>query len=381
MTLRGFIVRNAVRNPRRATLSVLSVAVSLFLLVTLLVALREITQPPEDPGASLRIAVRNKLSLTNLLPSRQRAVIERIPGVAAVTPLTWFGGKFRDEESPTFAQFGIDADRLTAVFGDAEIARDELEAWIADRTGCIIGRDTASKYRLSVGDRVTLRGAIYDCDLELVVRGVYAGTLDNRNLFFHQAYLDEATGDTGEVGMWFVRARSAADVPEVIRRIDLAFANSAHEVRAETERAFQMGFVSMWGNIRVFIGSICTVVVFTLLLVCGSTMSMAIRERMRELAVLKALGFKRRELFLCILAESFGLAAAGALLGAGGAWGLFTFVPAPVLTAGYFPMLEVTPRILGAAGAVAVALAVGASVGPGLAVARTSVVEGLKTLD
>ena len=96
--------------------------------------------------------------------------------------------------------------------------------------------------------------------------------------------------------------------------------NSAAEVRAETERAFQLSFVSMWGNIKVLVGSICTVVVFTLLSVTVSTMSMAIRERFRELAVLKALGYKRRELFAFILAESFGLAMLGGLAGAGGAW-------------------------------------------------------------
>src|SRR5439155_15052952 len=113
------------------------------------------------------------------------------------------------------------------------------------------------------------------------------------------------------------------EVPRVIERINKAFANTSAEVRAETERAFQMSFVSMWGNIKVLITAICSVVVFTLVLVSGSTMSMAIRERFRELAVLKALGFQRRELFAFILAESFGLAMLGAVFGAGGAWVLY----------------------------------------------------------
>ncbi len=125
--------------------------------------------------------------------------------------------------------------------------------------------------------------------------------------------------------------------------VDKAFLNTSAEVRAETERAFQLSFISMWGNIKLLINAICSVVVFTLILVSASTMSMAIRERFRELAVLKALGFRRRELFGFILAESFGLAAIGALLGVGGSWALFTFVPAPTLTNGFFPTLEVTP--------------------------------------
>src|SRR6266446_2654903 len=90
MTIGGFILKNALRNKRRATLSILSVAVSLFLLVALQVALREITLPPEDIGAALRVAVRNKISLANPLPARQLPIIERVPGVETVSPFTWF---------------------------------------------------------------------------------------------------------------------------------------------------------------------------------------------------------------------------------------------------------------------------------------------------
>jgi putative ABC transport system permease protein len=167
----------------------------------------------------------------------------------------------------------------------------------------------------------------------------------------------------------------------VITAIDKAFENTSAEVRAETERAFQLGFISMWGNIKLFINLICSVVVFVLLLVSASTMSMAIRERFRELAVLKAIGYRRRELFSFILAESFGLAAIGALLGVGGSWAVFTFVPAPALTAGFFPTLEVTPRIVGMGCLIAAVLGIIASIAPSISVARMSVVQGLKTLD
>ncbi|HEY0455784.1 MAG TPA: ABC transporter permease, partial [Verrucomicrobiae bacterium] len=113
MTTATFILKNALRNKRRAILSVASVGVSLFLFVTLLVLLRELTSPPEDVGAALRIVVRNKVSIANPLPARQKAVIERIPGVEAISPFSWYGGKFRDEESMTFAQFAMDPKQLT----------------------------------------------------------------------------------------------------------------------------------------------------------------------------------------------------------------------------------------------------------------------------
>src|SRR5215471_15724204 len=139
MSIGSFILKNALRNKRRATLSVLSVAVSLFLLVTLLVALREITLPPEDIGAALRVAVRNKISIANLLPVKQRPIIERIPGVEAVSPFTWFGGKYKNEESMTFAQFAMDAKKLRTVFGEARMSEEAYEAFETERTACVIG--------------------------------------------------------------------------------------------------------------------------------------------------------------------------------------------------------------------------------------------------
>ena len=432
MTFATFIAKNALRNTRRAALSILSVAVSLFLLVTLLVALREMTVPPEDIGAALRVVVRNRVSLANLLPSRQRAVIERIPGIEAVSPFTWFGGKFRNEEQMTFAQFAMDAERLRPIFGEAKMPQEQYEAFIKDQTSCMVGKLTAEKYKLKIGDRMQFTSTIFGCPIELKIAGIYAGTLDDRNVLFHQKYLDEACNMNGQIGMWWVKVRSAEEMPQVIETINRAFASTSAEVRAETERAFQLSFVSMIGSVKIFIHSISTVVVFTLLLVSASTMSMAIRERFRELAVLKAIGFRRHELFSLILAESFALASAGAIAGVGGAWLFFTHPKAAGIVAGCFALMtavlgikavterrwgslatliafalilanagwfaftrgtisqmtqnifitfEVTPRIVAVGAAVAGALGLIASILPSLSVARMSVVQGLKTLD
>jgi len=432
MNIASFVLKNALRNRRRASLSVLSVAVSLFLLVFLLVTLRELTLPPEDVGAALRVAVRSKISIANLLPARQLPIIEKIPGVAAVTPFTWFGGKYKNEESMTFAQFAMDAKKLRAVFGEAKMSETEYQAFEGTRDSCIIGKVTADKFKLRVGDRLTLESTIYPVTLDFKVAGIYAGTVDDRNMLFHQEYLDEASGEPGWVGMWWLRVNSPDDMPRVISAINAAFANTSAEVRAESERAFQLSFISMLGNVRVLIGSISAVVVFTLVLVSASTMSMAIRERFRELAILKAIGFRRRELFAFILAESLGLCLAGLVVGAGGAWLLFThgFVAGLVvlaaalgvlalavvnglrknlsgavinvlvvavlvgigawacqhpdiskMTNGFFVTFEVTPKILGLASLIAAGLGIVASIAPAISVARMSVVNGLKTLD
>lgn len=381
MTISGFIIKNALRNKRRAALSVLSVGVSLFLLVVLQVGLRELTLPVEDVGAALRVAVRNKISIANLLPARQLPIIERIPGVEAVTPFTWFGGKYKNEEGMTFAQFAMDAKKLRAVFGEAKMDAAGYEAYESQRDACVIGRITADKYKLKVGDKITLESSVYPVTMDFQIVGVYSGTADDRNMLFRQDYLDEASGVKGQVGMWWLRVRSAEEMPRVIDAINKAFENTSAEVRAETERAFQLGFISMWGNIRLLVTLICSAVVFTLLLVTASTMSMAIRERFRELAILKAIGYRRRELFAFILAESFGLAMAGALIGVGGAYLLLTHGDVPKMTNGIFPSFELTPKIIGIGVSVAALLGIVASIMPGMAVAKMSVVEGLKTLD
>ena len=381
MTIGSFIIKNALRNKRRATLSILSVAVSLFLLVLLLVALREITLPVEGAGAELRVAVRNKISIANLLPAKQLPIIEKIPGIEAVTPFTWFGGKYKGEQGMTFAQFAIDPKKLPGVFTELKMPPDSYAAFEGERDACIIGKITADKYKMKVGDKISLESTVYPVTMEFKIVGIYAGTPDDRNMLFRQDYLDESSGLQGQVGMWWLKVKSAQEMPKVISAIDKTFENTSAEVRAESERAFQLSFISMWGNIKLLVMLICSAVIFTLLLVSASTMSMAIRERFRELAILKALGFRRRELFAFILAESFGLAAAGALIGVGGAYVLFTYGDVGKMTNGIFPSFEVTSRIVGVGALVAAVLGIVASIMPSIAVAKMSVTEGLKTLD
>jgi len=380
MTIGTFIIKNALRNKRRATLSILSVAISLFLLVLLLVALREITLPVEGAGAELRVAVRSKISIANLLPAKQLPIIQKIPGVEAVTPFTWFGGKYKGEQA-TFAQFAIDPKAMHGVFTELKMDPQSYAAFENVRDACIIGKITADKYKLKVGDKITLDSTIYPATMDFKIVGIYAGTPDDRNMLFRQDYLNEAGGLDGQVGMWWLKVDSAQDMPKVIQAIDKAFENTSAEVRAESERAFQLSFISMWGNIKLLVGLICSAVIFTLLLVSASTMSMAVRERFRELAILKAIGFRRRELFAFILAESFGLAAVGALIGVGGAYLLFTYGDVGKMTNGYFPSFEVTSRIVGISSLVAALLGIVASIMPSIAVAKMSVTEGLKTLD
>ena len=381
ITIPGFVLKNALRNGRRAMLTVLSVAVSCALLVTLLTLQRELTVPPESEAASFRIIARNKVSLAQPLPARQRSTIEKIPGVRQVSPFTYFGGLFRDETTTSWAQFAVDPARFRELILEGKIIEGVYGDWVKDRNGCMLGADTARRYGLKLGDKLRFTGTFYPVDLELTIAVIYAGTIDDRNCFFHHALLDQLMDDWGMVGTWYMMADSAESVDGVIERVNAAFENTSAEVRAETERAFQLGFVSMFGNVKLLFGSISAVVVFTLILVCVSTMSMAIRERFRELAVLKALGFRRRELFAFILAESFGLSMLGAFVGIGGAWLFWSTINLQKLSQGFLVYFEVTPRIMATGGIVAALLGIVAAIGPSISVARMSVVSGLKTLD
>jgi putative ABC transport system permease protein len=380
VTIPAFILRNAVRNRRRFALTLASVALSLFLLTVLLVMLRGLTDPAATDEAALRIVVRHKVSLANMLFSKQKARIERMPGVKHCTKLLWFGGIYQDEKN-FFPQFACDAGTLFNVLSEARIDPRQLDQFIQERTACVVGIKTMERFGWKLGDRVTLMGAMWPCNLELIIRGVYSGSVDESNLFFHHEYFDEALGDQGITGLIWVRCETAADVPKLIEQIDAEFANSDAETKTETQQSFQLGFVSMLGNLKLLIGSICTVIVFTLVLVTAATMSMAIRERGREIALLKALGFKAPVVFALLLAESFGLALLGGALGCAAAWGTLQVVDIYQLSRGLFVNFEVTVRILAQALAVAALLGVVSCLWPAVMNVRRTVVDGLRTID
>jgi putative ABC transport system permease protein len=382
MTIPSFILRNALRNKRRLVLTVLSVAVSLFLFTTLQTALHLISQPPTTESAALRIVTRHRVSLANVLPAKYQSRIERMPGVQYCSKFTFFGGIYKDQATSNFAQFAVDADRIFRIFPDAEVTPTEEAAFVKDKTACVVGVKLLERFGWKIGDKITFFGSIWPCDPELTIRGVYHGKgIDETLVFFHHEYLDDLIGDLGLVGTFWIKATDADAVPRLIERIDAAFRNTDAETKTETERAFQLEFISMLGNVKWFIGSISIVIVFTMLLVTASTMSMAIRERQREMAILKAIGFNGFQLFGLILAEAFGLAVTGGAIGCFGAKLLFEHLEIYKLSQGYLPMFPVTAGVVALGMLVSVALGVVSSLAPAYASAHQSVVEGLKELD
>jgi putative ABC transport system permease protein len=380
MTLTGFIFRNALRNRRRLVLTLFSVSLSLFLLAILQVVLRGLTNPEASDEAALRLVVRHKVSLANMLFAKYKPRIEKMPGVAACTKLLWFGGIYQNEKN-FFPQFACDAESLFKVMSDARIDSRQLERFIRLRTACVVGHKTMERFGWRVGQRITLLGAMWPCNPELEIVGEFTGGVDESSLYFHHEYLDELLGDQGITGLFWIRADSPASATALVEGIDSEFANSDAETITETEHSFQIGFVSLLGNLKLLIGSICTVIVFTLVLVTGGTMSMTIRERVKEIAILKALGFRGSQVFGLILAESFALALAGGIIGLLAAWCALHAVDLYKISRGMFVNFALTPQILSRTLMVAALLGLVSCVIPGWTNTRRSVVDGLGTVD
>jgi putative ABC transport system permease protein len=380
MTTAGFIFRNALRNKRRLTLTVLSVAVSLFLYPVLQTALRELTQPTVSEDSALRLVVRHRLSIANVLPARYQYRIQQMPGVDVCTRFTWFGGVYKEEKN-FFPQFACEGDKIARLFSEAVFDPKQMADFLQEKTACVVGVKTLDRFGWKIGDKVVLTGTFWDCDPELTIRAVYREGIDETNLFFHHAYFDELMNDSGIAGAFWIRARDADAIPGLIARIDDAFRSTDAETKTETERAFALEFVSMLGNVRMLVGSISTVIVFTMVLVTASTMSMSIRERTRELSILKALGFGGGRIVGLIAAESLALAVAGGALGCFGAWAVFHNINITKATQGMFIKFDITPHILVGGMLLAVALGMASCAVPAYNTLKRSIVQGLRELD
>ncbi len=317
MTLGSFVIRNAFRNKRRSLLTMVSISFSLLLLTLMICIWRSFYVDQVAPEASRRLITRDRVSLAFLLPTFYRDKIRSVPGVIAITPITWFGGRYIDDRPEHFfAQLATDPDEYLKVASDKIIPSDEVTAWQRDRAGAIVDITLAKKYGWKIGDRVVLQGTIFPTNLDLTIRGIYHRDPPQNALYFNAKYLEEAVPwFKGQVGWYAAQIDSANNVGTASRAIDDMFRNSPLQTKTESERAFQLGFVASLGNVKLFILGICGAVVFTIMLVSANTMAMSVRSRTREVAVLKTLGFTRQRVLSIFVSESVALAVAGGVLG------------------------------------------------------------------
>jgi putative ABC transport system permease protein len=311
--------KNSVRNKRRSVLTISSIAVSLCLLGVLIAIYHALYFSKATPGQALRLIVRHKVSLAQAFPSAYEQKIRRVPGVVEVSPWNWYGGTYKDnrDQKNFFARFAVNPAAFLRIRTQLEMPDDQRRAFINERTACIVSRNLADSLNLKIGDRITLTGDIYPGKLELVVRGIFEDPDAQSSLFFNMEYLRESLplGRRGFDSTVAVLADSPQDVPRIARTIDDMFAESSPPTKTESEQQFTLSFVSFLGNVKLFLLSICGAVTFTILLVSGNTMAMSVRERIKEVGILKTLGFTNGAILGLIMGEALTISLIGGVIG------------------------------------------------------------------
>jgi putative ABC transport system permease protein len=311
------ILANLFRKKLRTALTVGSFIVALFLFGFLAIIHGAFSGGADLVGID-RLMVINKVSIIQTLPLSYRDQIQRIPGVKYVTYQSWFGGIYQDPKN-FFPSFAVDPDTQRLVFPELALPDDQWKDFLGDREGAIVGARTAKRFNWKIGDRVPLQAPIYGGTWEFNIRGIYNSPREGEDLtqfWLQKQYLEERrTNGKGQVGWYTVKLDSPDDSARVIKAIDSMFANSPYETKTETLAAMAASWVKQAGNIEFLILAIGGVVFFTLLLVTGNTMALAVRERMGELAVMKAVGFSDRFVLFIVLAESVFVAVVGGAIG------------------------------------------------------------------
>ena len=379
--------RNLLRRPMRSLLTIASICVAIFLICGLRTLITTINAGVQNAD-SRRLAVMSSTGLFVELPMHYQPRIDKIAGVEMTTKFQWFGGYFRSVKG-FFAQFAIDPDTMFPMYPECKVTPEEQEAFKKNRTSCIIGRQLAEEYGWKVGDTIPLIGALHphpdDKAWEFQVAGIYHSDVpnfDNRTMFFHWDYFEktlEAGGVTPGVGVYSIRVKQGANVAQVIADVEDAFRDSDQLVDCETEAEFQRQFVTMFGNIPLFVGWIGGGVVLAILLACINTMLMTMREQTVDIGIMKSLGFTDGSMFGLLVAQGMFLCLTGGALGLALAWS--TQAPIADWLGAFFPGFEITQGTIVFAAFVTVGLGLVAGLVPASRAKKLRCVEALRGTD
>ncbi|HBG46085.1 MAG TPA: ABC transporter ATP-binding protein [Deltaproteobacteria bacterium] len=345
--LAKILFRNALRHRLRTALTVLGMAIAI-LAFGLLRTVVEAWYAGVEASQANRLITRNAISLVFPLPISYYEKIRQVEGVVNVSHGDWFGGVYKDERN-FFGNFAMEAESHLDIVSELVLPEDERTAYLKDRKGSIAGRKLAERFGWETGDLITLKGLIYPGDWDFVLRGIYRGrdeTVDESLFFFHWEYLNETIKerepDRGDqTGFYLIQIARPELAALVAGRIDALFKNSLAETLTETERAFQMSFVSMTEAIMTAIQLVSFVVIIIIMAVTANTMAMSVRERLGEFAAMKTLGFGPLYLTALIFGESLVISFLGAGLGV-----MLTFPAAGIfktLLGQYFPIFIIKP--------------------------------------
>ena len=373
---------NLRRKRVRTTFTLLSILVA-FLLYGYLGAVRNAFEIGVQIAGVDRLVTTDKVSIVVSLPVSYVDRMAQVPGVVDVAYATWFGGIYQDPKN-FFAQMAVDPERYLRLYPEFLIPEDQKKAWLADRTGAICGRYLADRYHWKIGDRIPLLATVWpkkdgSSNWEFTLDGIYDGaskSTDTTQSLFHWKYLDESRSRrSGTVNWYILRISPPSDAPQIADRVDAVFANSDHETKTSTEKAFMQGFAKQVGDIGAIITAILSVVFFVILLVAGNTMMQSVRERITELAVLKTVGFSNSLILTLVLAESVLMSVLGGALGLGFARLL---IGRGDPTGGMLPIFLMPPWSTALGGGIIVLLGLATGTVPALQAMRLRVVQALR---
>jgi putative ABC transport system permease protein len=377
------IWRNLTRRKIRTIFTTLSIFIA-FLLFGFLMAIKAAFGMGIDVAGADRLMMIHKVSFIQPLPKSYEGRIRAVDGVTAITHANWFGGIYQDP-SNFIANFAVDPESYLAMYPEFVLPEEQKQAWFANRTGAIVGIDTARRFGWKVGDRVPLQGTIYrkpdDSPWEFTIDGIYDSSLvgtDKTQFFFHYKYLNETISQNfgrDQVGWYIVKVADPAAADDVAKRMDALFANSPAETKTATEKAFVADFAKQVGDIGAIMTVIAAVVILFILFVAGNAMAQSIRERTNELAILKTLGFNDRKVLGMVLIESTLVAVLGGALGLGLAW---LVIAQGDPTGGLLPIFHFPPKDVVLGIVLVVALGVLAGMVPALQASRLRIVDALR---
>jgi putative ABC transport system permease protein len=375
----GYVTAHLWRHKRRTFLTVSSIAIALFLFCTLRTVMTSFDAALRA-SADTRLVVRHAASLVFPLPRAYTERLHQIEGITGVSYGNWFGGIYQDPKNQ-FAQFAVDVPTFLPLFPEVEMPKEQRDAWLAERTSCIVGATLAAKYGWKIGDAIPIQGTIYPGDFRFTLRGIYKGKtadIDENTLFFHWDYLNEAMPDVRKdwVGIYWLQIPNGDLAAAVSKRVDDLYANSPQPTKTETEKAFQASFISMMGNVSLLLSILGSAILFAILLVTINTMMMAARERTTEIAVLKTLGFSDGLVLRLVGAEALLLSLVGGVAGCGAAWLIFRRLD--FTAGGMFPNFSVVPSTLGWGLLLAVVMGLLSGLVPALQAGRLRIANALR---
>jgi len=374
------VLANLGRHKRRVFLTISSVALALFLFASLRTVVTTLARSAQF-GSARRLIVQNATGLVFPLPLSYGNRLKADKGITQVSWANWFGGRYGDGKR-FFAQFAIDPTSYLAMYPEISVPEDQKQAFIRERSSAMIGRRLLDVFGWKLGQNVTIQGTIFPGDWTFTVRAVYTPTdpvINDDVLFFHHDYLEEKIGRPGIAGWYVVEISDPNNAAGMAKLVDDQFRNSSAPTKTGTEQAFNASFATMWGNVSLLMGTIGMAVVFAILLVTANAMMMNARERTKEVAVLKTIGFGNGRLFGMVMLEAGIITAIGAVIGLGGAKLLYKTTN--FNAAGFLPGFDVTTDTLVMGAAIALLLMLASGLVPAVRAARLPVVQALRTVE